>query len=561
MRKLLGLILVLIIGATCAYGQLNNPNTKGLSLSNNTSRWTTAGRPPNPTAGQFGFNITTNVMEYWDGTTWNSGTTDVNFAAFAPTGTGVCDGVADDSVAINAAIGYIRTAVKAKPHSLATVKLTGPLSRQCQILNTIDLTCNNAANPNFVNTCVYNFNVELPSITCFVNNGPCIDAFGATNVSWTRLVVWGNCSTGSIPNIGIMIGRIAPTQQAPNHHFERPNIQGCFSFTNLYALADEESLITQGYFENGMGALDAVFDGCRHFPIQSSFQTTSITQDQCVSFVGFNTDNTTFKTDNFQAGIHSLTPGPGNAIWMTQISHRIFGPGTYILSSPGAGSYGWPIIIHQQSANPTSMTEHLVIDAHIEGNLLGYVMFTGNLAALTFRGFELHESNFNGTSTGSVALLNLDTSGTVGTVYDQVGGTAHANITSMTMNDAKISLDKVSGSFTPTIFDTASNYTFNGDVVVPATSIFARPNAFSGKVCDPTNQCVSYPASLVVGKSMIFSGLPSAVAGTMAYITDGKAANCGDSACTTFGTTVTAGGGALKLFLWYNGTNWTLMGK
>ena len=54
--------------------------------------------------------------------------------------------------------------------------------------------------------------------------------------------------------------------------------------------------------------------------------------------------------------------------------------------------------------------------------------------------------------------------------------------------------------------------------------------------------------------------LPPATPGTMAYITDGLAANCGDAACTTFGTTVT-GGGALKLFVWADGSHWTLKGK
>ena len=53
----------------------------------------------------------------------------------------------------------------------------------------------------------------------------------------------------------------------------------------------------------------------------------------------------------------------------------------------------------------------------------------------------------------------------------------------------------------------------------------------------------------------------NANAGMYAYITDGKASNCGDSACTTWGTTVTGGTGALKLFVWNNGTNWTLIGK
>lgn len=60
---------------------------------------------------------------------------------------------------------------------------------------------------------------------------------------------------------------------------------------------------------------------------------------------------------------------------------------------------------------------------------------------------------------------------------------------------------------------------------------------------------------------VVFASLPAAVAGDDAYITDGKASNCGDTTCTTWGTTVTAGAGALKLHIWYNGANWTLIGK
>lgn len=58
-----------------------------------------------------------------------------------------------------------------------------------------------------------------------------------------------------------------------------------------------------------------------------------------------------------------------------------------------------------------------------------------------------------------------------------------------------------------------------------------------------------------------FATLPTPSAGMLARITDGLAGSCGDGTCTTFGTPVTAGGGALKLFVWYNGTNWTLTGK
>lgn len=53
----------------------------------------------------------------------------------------------------------------------------------------------------------------------------------------------------------------------------------------------------------------------------------------------------------------------------------------------------------------------------------------------------------------------------------------------------------------------------------------------------------------------------SAVTGTIAFVNDGLAASCGDAACTTWGTTVTGGGGSLQLLVWYNGVHWTLIGK
>jgi hypothetical protein len=49
--------------------------------------------------------------------------------------------------------------------------------------------------------------------------------------------------------------------------------------------------------------------------------------------------------------------------------------------------------------------------------------------------------------------------------------------------------------------------------------------------------------------ALTFATLPPAVPGTLASISDGLAANCGDAAGTTFGTAVTGGGGALKLFV------------
>ncbi len=40
--------------------------------TNRLQRWFTSGRPPSPIAGNFGFNLDTNVPEFFDGTTWNN---------------------------------------------------------------------------------------------------------------------------------------------------------------------------------------------------------------------------------------------------------------------------------------------------------------------------------------------------------------------------------------------------------------------------------------------------------------------------------------------------------
>lgn len=58
-----------------------------------------------------------------------------------------------------------------------------------------------------------------------------------------------------------------------------------------------------------------------------------------------------------------------------------------------------------------------------------------------------------------------------------------------------------------------------------------------------------------------FGSLPAAQEGMIAVINDGLAVNCADGSCTTFGTHVTGGGGALQLLIWYNNANWTLIGK
>jgi hypothetical protein len=95
---------------------------------------------------------------------------------------------------------------------------------------------------------------------------------------------------------------------------------------------------------------------------------------------------------------------------------------------------------------------------------------------------------------------------------------------------------------------------FNGGTSGSVT-LYAPAAAGSTNVQLPTITGV-----IRVNAQQTFSQLVT-VPGTISYISDGKAANCGDSSCTTWGTTVTAGGGNLQLLVWLNGANWTLIGK
>jgi hypothetical protein len=95
--------------------------------------------------------------------------------------------------------------------------------------------------------------------------------------------------------------------------------------------------------------------------------------------------------------------------------------------------------------------------------------------------------------------------------------------------------------------------TGNANTYFPGTSNCTLTN---GGVIDNS---VALGTGFLAG--IAYASLPGPVTGQVAYISDGKSSNCGDSACTTWGTTITGGGGSLKLMAWFNGSYWTLIGK
>lgn len=114
------------------------------------------------------------------------------------------------------------------------------------------------------------------------------------------------------------------------------------------------------------------------------------------------------------------------------------------------------------------------------------------------------------------------------------------------------------GSVTGKRFDVNTSgaiYSFGGPNTMGANYF---PGNSPGTVDDDVSQ---YDGLFGSEYPQLFSALPASPFASEEFtISDGKAANCADGTCTTFGTHVTAGGGALNLKIRWNGANWTLIG-
>jgi hypothetical protein len=251
------------------------------------------------------------------------------------------------------------------------------------------------------------------------------------------------------------------------------------------------------------------------------------------------------------------------------------GPVTLTLVNPAAGSPGWCATLPQISVNTTAGAVTSVNSVTVAGQCY---MRLPNPVATTGGGGTGATLNITYTQ-GMMAI-----SGTV--IYcDFVQGTLSLTNcdngagSSAGMVAALLPGDKFWGS---PLNDPSNRWPFqagSGQINV-LSSVTAGTAAFTGPGASRTGRFPLLPFQVadsgypdrssrgaianfngMIQAPLTFASLPAATAGTLAYITNGLATNCGDTTCTTFGTTVTGGGGALKLLLWYNGTNWTLFGK
>ena len=124
----------------------------------------------------------------------------------------------------------------------------------------------------------------------------------------------------------------------------------------------------------------------------------------------------------------------------------------------------------------------------------------------------------------------------------------------------------VGGSTGNSAFAGAGSLTTAGNascasILVFGTCSFTAPyNDGAGEGMSGTGRMVGQQAPTITDPTITphtYAGLPGSPT-TISRIIDGLAANCGDTACTTPGATVTGGGGALDLLIGWDGAAWRI---
>jgi len=189
-------------------------------------------------------------------------------------------------------------------------------------------------------------------------------------------------------------------------------------------------------------------------------------------------------------------------------------------------------------ATSPTLTTPTLSGATLSGTIAGSPTFSG---VNTFSGGALTSTYASGYGFSQLVSYN----GTIGiTIANTNGGSSNASAINFPANDG--------GQFASIVFQGNANSSGDGGAALVISNTQDIYFHASSKV-------KFFTPILLNGYA--FASLPGNTNGLVASLTDGKATNCGDSACTTFGTTVTGGGGSLKLLVWYNGSNWTLIGK
>jgi len=422
-----------------------------------------------------------------------------------------CDGVTDDSPAINAALSAIRSVKYPGPSQAnwangSTAKIVMPHSAAgCRIEQTLNATLIRGGGV------VWDGNGTV--FVCETNGTPCIDASGTENVLFSGLNIYGSVSR--TPNIGLALGRVSIENPAADHNnLEHVTIGGYFTLSAFYSNQSETSYVNSSVFSNSYrakgsgvaGTFAAIFDGANHFAFQTVATGGPFPADTPISFNEATCNECVISV--WGLGDIPLWIGGGTA------RHKFIN--SYVFSWTTASTPAEPaVVLYAPYSYPNE--NFLDLDIHFENvtrnrSMSSIVLFAG-YTNITMEGLHLRDQG----PQQSGPLFARDAAGTYGTA-----------VSTVTINDADFEIGILSGTM-PSWFDTPAAYTING-YVFDQDSTWTPPRAFSGRLCLASSACSDTVGQLLAGGVRFTLGTGTGGCATASGLTGG--AVVGSFKCT-----------------------------
>lgn len=383
-----------------------------------------------------------------------------------------CDGVTDDTTAINNAFAAARTAYAAQA-SYYTAKILFPAQTMCVVTGSVNST-------GFTNQ--YNaVLVEGQNAVIFASGsftGPVIDAMGSKGMRFSNLVAEAYTGTQTY---GIQIGRVATSSDNGGRYMYFDNFvsQGSYATAACYNFAGEGVTWLKSQCQNSNTATSygRIDDGANHWNIQSAFVTITATVDQYTSF----TDNVTF------SGNMEGNSAGGAALWTENASEYRF----YDVYAFNGGTSSQCITLWATAADGLATnygpSRNANYDIHCEAAGLKQIFYiTGP-----------HTGGAYFTATPTLKSLTYNTDYVfAGTSIFAIDATA--GITGVTVNDLNMQITGGPTTVPFTAFDVGCKYTVSGHGYFYSSAIW------NGCYTSPF---ISDSAGVVLNSSSQFSNL------------------------------------------------------
>ncbi|MBV8474083.1 MAG: hypothetical protein JO107_14790 [Hyphomicrobiales bacterium] len=370
-----------------------------------------------------------------------------------------CDGSSDVGPAINLAVQAIRNQSQLSSYSWP-IGVVGRLvlpSGKCVIKTPLNFT--SVVNSTGPNTQLYGSGFVADfwgtELICETNGAPCIDATGLGQASLNGLNIYGSCTSGQTPNVGLILAR--PTTSlsagADSNHLVHPTINGCFSLTAYYNRSSETTSVDHGAFYNwSPNAYAGVFDGSNYFNVQSAYTGETYTQNV---FSSFN------ETSCFECLFEAVGSG-GIPLWIGG-TDRLSLIRSYAAATNSGGGPGAILFFGNNVPN-----DFLNLDVHFENATLGSLIEVIGTTTPVIHHLSMNDPNpFN---SGPIFLRGT-------------------GVTAVTIQDADLHFGTLSGT-NPSWWDNANDWTVSG-YIYDEDGSYVAPGTFSGTAC-VASTCTSY---------------------------------------------------------------------